>query len=317
MRILFTGKNFAQGLKESDPTNYLMAAEALGHVCVENFFERPDVVVCVDYARASRGVIKQARASGIKTVLICCEPSVVIPQHKQKRITCLFDQVIWVGRPLQPPVRWPQSWRLHVTSLRRLNKAVLVNADKWSFVPGQLYWLRAAIGSSEQRLDVAGQGWSRASFTRAMHRVYELFRTLAGFSLPSFLGMSHAMSVPLNYRGAPRDKVDFMSQYKVALVIENSRELMTEKIFDAWFAGCIPVYVGPELGVFEIPEELVVTADPSVKSIKRALDRAFEINHEDFLTRLNHFMGSPARKPWKSKDSLQYILSLIGRTANP
>ena len=309
MKILFTGKNYAQGLKHNDPTNYLGAAEALGHVSVQSLSENPSVVVCVDYTRRSIRKVRQARKRNIKTVLICCEPSVVIPQNNQARIEKLFDKHVGVGRVLGIPLKWPQTWRAVNTNKTRLDRAIMVNADKWSYVKGQLYWLRAALASSETRLDTAGHGWEQKTLRRLIHRTYELIRTLTSLTRPSLKGLSHILDLPINYIGTPDDKVNLMAKYKIALVIENSQELITEKLFDAWFAGCIPVYVGPEVAPFGIPKGLVVSAKPTLMSVRFAIDEAMSLDHDRFIEELVGFLDSSNTLEWKSDKALQRIIS--------
>lgn len=309
VKILFTGKNYAQGLKHNDPKNYLWAAESLGHVSVQSFSEQPGVVVCVDYTRQSLRKVRQARKRNIKTVLICCEPSVVIPQNNQERIAKLFDKIARVGRPHGIPLKWPQTWRAVNTNRTRLNRAIMVNADKWSYVKGQLYWLRAALASSETRLDTAGHGWHQKILRRLIHRIYELLRTLTSLTRPSLKGLRHILDLPINYVGTPDDKVNLMAKYKIALVIENSQELITEKLFDAWFAGCIPVYVGPEVAPFGIPKGLVVCAKPTLMSVRFAIDEAMRLNHDRFIEELVGFLDSSNTLEWQSDKALQKIIS--------
>lgn len=57
------------------------------------------------------------------------------------------------------------------------------------------------------------------------------------------------MPVP-NYKGRAADKIQTLSQYRFALCLENdghpiwSRGYVTEKIFDCFYAGTVPVYLG-------------------------------------------------------------------------
>src|SRR3989344_3566493 len=53
-------------------------------------------------------------------------------------------------------------------------------------------------------------------------------------------------SVKLCYRGAVDDKIATLKRYRFALCFENAifPGYITEKIFDAMFAGCVPVYYG-------------------------------------------------------------------------
>jgi hypothetical protein len=58
-----------------------------------------------------------------------------------------------------------------------------------------------------------------------------------------------AMPVP-NYRGRAANKLETLSKYRFALCLENdnhpvwSRGYVTEKIFDCFYAGTVPVYLG-------------------------------------------------------------------------
>ena len=59
------------------------------------------------------------------------------------------------------------------------------------------------------------------------------------------------------YRGPINDKLQVLSQYKYQICYENSNGVkgyISEKIFDAFFAGCIPVYWGCEDVKDYIPE---------------------------------------------------------------
>lgn len=309
MKILFAGRNYSQGLKNSDPTNYMSVAESLGHVCVDGLAAEPDVLVCIDYHQSAISLARRARRTGIKAVLICCEPSVVLPQNYQSRVTKCFDTVIKVGRVGPPLIKWPQTWREMHKSTDRVHRAIMVNSDKWSFVRGQLYWLRAAIGSQDDRLDTAGVGWNRSYPYRFILRSYEFFRTLYSRSFPKFTGIKYALASPLRYVGAPRDKVEFMSNYSVAVVIENSQELITEKLFDAWFAGCVPVYVGPNLKQFGIPCDLVVQSEPEIKSLILAIDKALEIDREKFMDSLDTYLNTTEARSWQSNEAMVVTLS--------
>src|SRR5438445_11355992 len=49
------------------------------------------------------------------------------------------------------------------------------------------------------------------------------------------------------YRGFADNKIAFMKYYKFPIVYENMKNIqgyITEKIFDAFSAGCVPVYWG-------------------------------------------------------------------------
>jgi len=50
-----------------------------------------------------------------------------------------------------------------------------------------------------------------------------------------------------SFKGSITSKHEILEQYKFSICYENARDLpgyITEKIFDCFFAGCIPIYLG-------------------------------------------------------------------------
>lgn len=311
MKILFTGKNHSQGLKDLDPSSLAGAAQSLGFESVSSIADNPGVVICVDFEKSALPVIRQARSKGIKTVLVTNEPEVVIPQHSQPRIRSEFDSLLEVGRPrAKPMLKWPQTWLPMSDNAERLDRVVLVNSDKWSFVKGQHYWLRAAAASQIETVDVFGFGWERSFVIRLAHRIFELWRTITARSRPSLQGLAMILATPNSYKGSVANKNKAMSNYKVALVVENSSEFLTEKLFDAWFAGCIPVYLGPPVEAFGIPEHLVFTInEPTLRGLRSALDAALASDRDAFIQKVREFLSSEGASDWKSSVALKAILT--------
>lgn len=100
--------------------------------------------------------------------------------------------------------------------------------------------------------DLYGIGWDSYRFRgpkiiRALNRIKPLTKLLA----PSFP----------SYKGRVERKKDVLSQYKFALCYENARDIpgyITEKIFDCFFAGCIPIYWGANNITDYIPAECFI-----------------------------------------------------------
>lgn len=309
MKILFVGKNFSQGLKDSDSSSLDSTARELGHQVVASLEDQPEIVICVDYKRADMKIINRAQKMQIPTTLIINEPEIVIPQQARNDIRCKFDRVLEVGRPDSiPQLKWAQTWRSINRQQARSKSAVMINADKWSFVTGSFYWLRAAAASEIRCLDVFGHGWDRKLHVRLAHRVFELLRTLVARRVPSLEGIRYVLSRPLTFKGATQDKVKEMSKYSVALVVENSQELLTEKLFDAWFAGCVPVYVGPSVKKFSLPSELVVQSEPDLEHLKAAIDSAINLDRSQFLKSLEQFLASSVGSEWQAKNAIKTVL---------
>lgn len=311
MKIFFTGKNHSQALKIDDQTSFTGVARELGHEVVYSLEDKPEQLICVDYEKASLSKVRQSRTIGIKTVLIANEPAVVIPEHAQSRLKREFDLVLEVGRWwTEPHLRWPQTWLTMAENSERLDRVVLVNADKWSFVKGQQYWLRSAAASRLDSVDVFGFGWDRSVVVRFAHRSYELMRTVTAGLLPSFDGIGVLLATPKSYKGSVYSKLTEMRRYKVALVVENSSEFLSEKLFDAWFAGCIPVYVGPPVEPYGIPKDLIVgVEEPNLVGITEAVEKAMAMDRDLFSRRVKDFLGSTEAAKWKANEALKSILN--------
>jgi len=310
MKILFVGKNHAQGLKDSDSTSFSSVAISQGHLLCQTLNDLPEVVICVDFEKSVLSTLRAAKMLSIPTVLIASEPSVVIPEHSKTSVLRKFDRVIEVGRPSSLPVyKWPQTWNSLDSKLPRKDRSVVVNADKWSFVRGQLYWLRAAVVSASASTDVYGHGWARSKAVRFAHRGYEFIRVILSLTLPSLEGLRFSLASPLSYMGDAGDKIQVTSQYKVALVIENSEELITEKLFDAWFAGCVPVYVGPDVKPFGLPSSLLIRCeDPTVTEVEARIAEALQIDFAAFSKELQLFLQGSEAREWDAPIAIQFIL---------
>jgi hypothetical protein len=310
LKILFTGKNYSQSLKELDSTSIQGVAKLMGFSLVNSLSQSPDLLICVDYVKGVAAMVRQASKQGVPSVLVVNEPNVVLPQHGKPRFLEMFDLVIKVGRSCNSPVfKWPQTIKPLDSNPHRLDRAIVINADKWSFIKGQQYWLRAAVATSRNDVDVYGHGWDRSNAIRLAHRLHDFLRTLGAFHMPSFKGLRFALAKPKNYLGVSSDKVSAMSKYKVAIVIENSDELLTEKLIDAWLAGCIPVFVGPHVSNFGLDKQLVVHCDPNIDSVAKAIDRAMGMDHAIFLEQLKDYIDSKAGlSGWESEMALGQIL---------
>lgn len=307
---MFAGRNHTDYLKSIVPPSSLSIAKSLGIEVVYSLNDGPDVLIFVDYRRTDFHLVSEARKLNCKTVLVVQEPGVVLPQHSKPSILKRFDAVLKVGRPDEiPPLKWPQSWRTVFRNPDRIQSPVMINSDKWSFVPGHLYWLRAALAAQNKNLVVYGFGWERPYITRLSHRLFELVRILSTGTMPSFKGLKNSLTVPIAYHGEARDKVSQMSNYAVAVVIENSREFLSEKLFDAWFAGCVPVYVGPNIETMGIPPGLVIQSNPDIAAIQEAINRAFLVDRTGFLDGLENFLSSKKALEWRSDHALKSILS--------
>lgn len=243
--------------------------ESAQAVCVVEF---PD-------SRTLRLIAKAGKAR--KTLVLIQEPEVVRPNNKLATIRSSGFRLIEVGRP-NPLVRWPNVWPDNLEDNFRIPKerlAVMVASNKISLIKGELYSLRRKTISENPDLVLAGFGWDNSSGDFALKAMKELAITARWKRFPKITGLSSPVAGRKLVRPVA-NKINFVSQFKVSVVIENSLEYQSEKLLDALLAGTIPVYVGPDPRVFGIPNGLVNWLGES-RDIRSAIDKALS---QDFKT---------------------------------
>jgi hypothetical protein len=165
---------------------------------------------------------------------------------------------------------WPQSFdRVHDPLWRRTGRRflVMINANK---LP-RVYWnelyterMRAVeFFSRTGEIDLYGKGWGgpsmRVGRTRVPYTVKRIF--LAGQrAWDRVRPAPRLVSARRAWKGAAESKSDVLSQYTFALCFENATlpGWITEKIFDCFFAGTVPVYWGaPDVADY-IPAETFI-----------------------------------------------------------
>ena len=270
-----------------------------------------EFAICVDNAQSFLRVTKKAGLHKNRLILVKNEPIVVCPQNSTARTKDRYGLILDMGRPpscANCSIPWPQHWpktpiKFKSPSLRK-KKIVLINANKISFIPGELYSLRRKTLGKLKSLEFYGTSWDNSFNTRIRHAFSNLVIAIKGGYLPRVFAQTNYFNNYKNWLGAPLDKVNAMSNYNYCLVIENSTEFMTEKLFDAFFAGCIPIYVGPDLKEFPIPPTLYFQAEPSLKSITQTLSKAVRIEYNVWLNELNSWLQLDSTKNYWSAESV-------------
>ena len=274
-------------------------------------------LICVDYSVQVGRRIRMLDLERANCSLVRMEPSIVLPANFAKSRLSQFKRIITVGGSGSKDsisVHWPLVWP-SVSELRRLrntkrvDRVVLVNGNKISFIGGELYSLRRKAIKALSNLDLYGTEWDSAFLNRLTVAVKSFAHAVLSLKLPRPSGLSLWFQGYSEFKGPVADKLATMSKYKFALVIENSAEYMSEKLMEALFAGCIPIYVGPDPENFGIPKKLVIWVDASLDSIQSGLKQASSLDFDDFHSSLSAFLGSiETRDTWECSKVYERIL---------
>jgi hypothetical protein len=260
-------------------------------------------------------------------VLVRQEPSVVRPQNYRTDYLKHMSLVIDVGRSpfaSKSRINWPQRWTLEhlvspkIASSERIDRFAIINANKMSFAKGELYTLRRIAAQNSTDIDVWGFDWDMPWFRRATKAFEELLIPLKhGFGIkPS--AINGWFRSPLSIKGTSKDKLSTLASYKYALVIENSIEYMSEKLFDSLFAGTFPIYVGPNPVDFGIPEFVAIHTKPDINSIMKAIEQARTIDLESWRSSVLSWLKSDGvEEAWSGPFVTQQIIDRIDESLRP
>ena len=277
-------------------------------------------LVCINYSSKFKSVVNNPDISHHQRTLVRMEPRVVLPANFSRSRRKQFGNVITVGGGANLgslTVHWPlvfpsETKQAAIYSAERAECIVLINGNKISFVKGELYSLRRKAIRSIGNLELYGTDWDSKSLPRLVIAIRSFVYAILNLQVPTLSGISLWFQNYPASNGPVGDKLATMSKYKYALVIENSEEYMSEKLMEALFAGCIPIYVGPDPKEHGVPNNLVIWAKPNIESIQSSLAEAFTWDFKDFHSRLKAFLySSETRDSWDSEKVYQKMLDII------
>src|SRR3989344_3852942 len=184
---------------------------------------------------------------------------------------------------------------------------VNISANKLSRFPNELYSTRRkSIKFFENKLggqfDLFGPRWNKP-----INRKEKFFPIL----MPKFK----------NYRGISKDKIDTFSRYKFALCYENAYGLngyVTEKIFDCFNAGTVPIYWGAE-NITEYVDKNAFIDRRKFKSDKELFDFLNNIGENEYnkyLTAIEKYLAGDNCKLFLSENFADTIIKTLNLKTN-
>lgn len=321
--IYLTGIN--SGLTEKTPATHSFGEFLLHQQLLSSEIDSGvEKIVCIDYSSSLAAEIKKLGLDHKDCTLIRMEPSVVLPANFALSRQNEFGNVITVGGcdsrdsiSVPWPLVLPSVAALEkLRNTERVNRVVVINGNKMSFIKGELYSLRRKAIKAVSNLDLYGTQWDSKLAPRLIIAAKSLAQAILSLKIPRPSGLTLWFQNYPKSKGPVADKLATMAHYKYALVLENSAEYMSEKLMESLFAGCIPVYVGPDPETFGIPKDLVIRAQPNLRSIQEGLAVAENWNIDQFHSKLRVFLSSSeVRDFWDHKRVFEQILEEV-QTAN-
>ncbi len=214
------------------------------------------------------------------TLFLWEPPSVLPKMYEEETLSCFGRVFTWDDKL----VKRKNFYKFYYPELKVMEEnpipfkkkrlCCLVNANKTSNHPNELYSKRVEtvrffekIG--ERGFSLYGYGWDEKKF-------------------PS-------------YKGGLEDKIEAMKEYRFSICYENITEIegyITEKIFDSFRAGCVPVYWGASNIETYIPEECFIDKRnyPTYELLYERLKNMEEWEHQGYIEAIQRFLESDEAK---------------------
>ena len=254
--------------------------------------ENADFLVLFNYKSSVYSRFIKSGGKRENTVLIRMEPYAVYPAQYKQKITYKFGLIITTGNseidskkflnvnwpykyhlnPATPAILDPNlndilerqtnnSQEIYETWNNRETRISMIAANKVSPTSNSNYKLRRQLAKqlTSDALNVYGPLWNSSIWPKARHRIAVLYAAMGQGTFPNLFEVyGNFWRTYPNALGEIRDKHEVLTKSKFALVIENSNDVITEKLFDALINGAIPLYVGPDLSKAGLPENLAI-----------------------------------------------------------
>ena len=302
---------------------------------------KSDLVIFVNY---SRKFLKKIKKHHSKRVLIRLEPKAVLPVQYKKRIEKSFDLIITPGGQVDTEskfIGWPYKYDLNPsmpaashTSLesvinesiskglfeieqwnKRKNTLVLIAANKVSPTSESNYRIRRNLAKklNPKLLHVYGPLWRASIITLIIHRIKVMVYSIRTGYFPNIKEIyGNLFTKYSGFVNEPKDKHKVIREYKYSLVIENSSEYCSEKIFDAMINGSIPIYVGPRSSNVHLPNNLYLWSNGSIDELKLLVETFTEKDSADMLKSMkNYFLSDEFSESWQSEKVYEKIAKEI------
>jgi hypothetical protein len=193
---------------------------------------------------------------------------------------------------------------------KKTKLCTMIIGHKFKSHPLELYTERVkAIRWFEQNhpedFDLYGIGWDKHYFNGALSMLnrFEVLTKLLKPKYPS-------------YKGAVKSKKEIYEKYKFTICYENVRDIpgyITEKIFDCFFAGCVPVYLGAPNVTDHIPTDTFIdrrkfrTYEELYSYLKNMPDKEYM----DYLNAIKDFIRSDKIYPFSAECFAKTIVNEI------
>jgi hypothetical protein len=228
-----------------------------------------------------------------KKILLCWEPATVLPEMYKKESLELFDVVFTWNSDLVDNKRifqfyYPvlQQMPSQITPFKEKKLLTQISCNKTSPHRHELYSLRKSVIDFFEKKETSdfvfyGRGWDGLGFR--------------------------------NYGGTVDDKRKTLDKFRFSTCFENMSHVngyVTEKIFDCFGAGCVPVYYGASDITRYVPQNCFISWGQfkSVGKLYRYLKAMPEEEYQQYIKNIRAFLVSKQAQRFTNAQLAKAIL---------
>lgn len=203
----------------------------------------------------------------------------------------------------------PSNFKIEFINKKKLCVAIVGN--KYSLHPNELYSerLKAILWFEKEHpneFDFYGTGWDKKQYKSKLLRKINGINIISKITKPRFK----------TYRGAILNKKDILTKYKYSICFENAKGIsgyITEKLFDCFFSGCIPIYLGAPNVTEHIPENIFIDMRNfrNYNMLYQYLKGMKESEYFEYLENIERFVNSDKIFPFSSDFYVETIVNEI------
>jgi len=286
---------------------------AEGHLDAAIFFDHPTFL---------NPYLRRLRKTRTKLYLFLMENAVNRPDNYWKRNHRDFAKIFTWNPELVDNKKYfqifhtrriPANFKVDLAAKNKF--CILLSSQKYSTNKKALYKERIEIIRWFERehpgqFDLYGERWDRFYFANGLWRL-NMFLAKLYSKFPNRFQTHHFPS----HRGSVVSKGEVMRFYKFAIVYENAvfPGYLTEKILDAFFAGCVPVYLGAPDVLQRIPAETFIDRRDfaSNEAVYRYLCGMSDQEYLGRIRAIEEFVNGELIKPFSADKFIEVFVQQI------
>lgn len=291
--VVFESMVFCKDYEEYFFKKYAERKDVLFIPLDDSNINKANAFIFWDFPQKNNGYFKQAIASKKPLYLIAAETKIISPESYLKENHTYFKKVFTWDDDLVDNKKYikinytftiPNPEKLNFDLKEKTKLCCIITANKFKKHPHELYserikTIRWFEKNHPNDFDLYGIGWDRYYFNGKLLGIN--LQRLNRFKTITKLLKSDYPS----YKGTVLAKREVYKKYKFAICYENAQGFsgyITEKIFDCFFGGCVPIYLGAENIDQHIPQNTFInkrefkTYDELYRYIKNMPDAEYK-----------------------------------------